>query len=117
MVQIQKKITNLFIYDSIFLKNDLTIRYLAEELNVKPYQISQTFSEFIQESFNDYVNKHRVTYSQKLLKDTAYNIYKIEAIATESGFNNKVTFYKAFTKHTATTPSKYRNLNKRKSKE
>ncbi|WP_074405849.1 helix-turn-helix domain-containing protein [Aquimarina megaterium] len=116
MVQIQKKINALFIHDSIFLKNDLTIGYLAKELNVKPYQISQTFSEFIKENFNDYVNKHRVMYSQKLLKDTAYNIYKIEAIATESGFNNKVTFYKAFTKHTATTPSKYRNLNKKRVK-
>ncbi|WP_106792446.1 AraC family transcriptional regulator [Aquimarina sp. Aq78] len=116
MAQIQKKINALFIHDSIFLKNDLTIGYLAKELNVKPYQISQTFSEYIQENFNDYVNKHRVTYSQKLLKDTAYNIYKIEAIATESGFNNKVTFYKAFTKHTSTTPSKYRNLNKKRVK-
>ena len=38
----------------------------------------------------------------------SYTQYKIEAIALESGFNNKVTFYKAFTKFTNTTPSAFR---------
>ncbi len=116
MIQIQHKINHLFTHDTVFLKNDLTIGYLAEKLDIKSYQISQTFSELIRENFNDYVNRHRIAYSQKLLKNPSYTIYKIEAIAIESGFNNKVTFYKAFTKYTSTTPSKYRSLNKKSKK-
>lgn len=114
MIQIKQKIDLLFTQDTVFLKNDLTIDYLAKKLEVKSYQISQTFSECIQENFNDYLNKYRILYAQKLLRDSAYDIFKIEAIAIESGFNNKVTFYKAFTKYTSTTPSKYRSLPRKK---
>ncbi len=42
------------------------------------------------------------------MHDKAYSNYKIEAIALESGFNNKVTFYKAFSKFTNQTPSAFR---------
>lgn len=108
---IESKIRKLFESERVFLDNQLTVDYLGKQLDIKPYHISQTFSEYIEESFNDFVNRHRISYSKKLLKDPEYDLYKIEAIALESGFNNKVTFYKAFTKFTSITPSKYRFAN------
>ncbi|AVI51752.1 AraC family transcriptional regulator [Pukyongia salina] len=108
MNTISEKIEKAFNQDRIFLKNNLSIRMLGRELDEKPYHVSQTFSEKIQINFNDYVNRHRVIYAKALLKDPNYHQFKIEAIAQESGFNNKVTFYKAFTKFIKVTPSKYR---------
>jgi AraC-like DNA-binding protein len=108
MIQIKGKIEKAFREDKIFLQNSLSIKMLGRQLEEKPYHVSQTFSEKFQLNFNDYVNKHRVNYAKNLLKDPGFQQYKIEAIAQESGFNNKVTFYKAFTKFLKITPSKYR---------
>lgn len=114
MKSIKQNIEKLFLEKSIFLNNDFNINSLASELNTKSNYISRTFTELLKENFNDYVNKHRIKHAKKLLKNSDYNHLKIEAIAQESGFNNKVTFYKAFSKFENTTPSIYRKAKKNK---
>lgn len=106
--RIKSKIEQAFKAEQLFLDSNLSIIELGKHLNEKPHHVSQTFSIGISENFNDYINKHRIEIAKKYLHDDAYNNYKIEAIALESGFNNKVTFYKAFTKFTSQTPSVFR---------
>lgn len=108
MQRITSKIESDFKEEQLFLNGGLSISSLSEILGEKPHHVSQTFSEYIKENFNDYVNKHRIDIAKQYLHDSKYSNYKIEAIALESGFNNKVTFYKAFTKFTNETPSAYR---------
>lgn len=108
MVRIKSKIEDAFINDQLFLDNNLSILTLGKTLNEKSHHVSQTFSVLIDENFNDYVNKHRIETAKQHLHNPKYDHYKIEAIALESGFNNKVTFYKAFTKFTDETPSAFR---------
>ena len=108
MQRITSKIEVAMAKDKLFLDSGLSIAKLSKILNEKPHYVSQTFSEYITESFNDYVNKHRIDIAKKYLHDVEFKNYKIEAIALESGFNNKVTFYKAFTKFTNQTPSAFR---------
>ncbi|WP_299102621.1 helix-turn-helix domain-containing protein [uncultured Winogradskyella sp.] len=110
MKRIQSKIELAFKNDNVFLDGSFNISGLSLLLNEKQHHVSQTFSELISENFNDYVNKHRIEIAKQYLHDAKYKHYKIEAIALESGFNNKVTFYKAFTKFTAHTPSAFRKL-------
>ena len=43
-----------------------------------------------------------------MLLNPNYANYKIEAIALESRFNNKVTFYKAFAKFVDDTPTGFK---------
>lgn len=108
MLRIQSKIEKIFKEDQVFLDGNFNISGLSKQLNEKQHHVSQTFSEFISESFNDYVNRHRIEIAKQYLHDSNYSNFKIEAIAFESGFNNKVTFYKAFTKFTDQTPSAFR---------
>ena len=112
MLRIQAKIENAFKKDNVFLDRGINISGLSDLLNEKQHHVSQTFSELISENFNDYVNKHRIEIAKQYLHDSKYKNYKIEAIALESGFNNKVTFYKAFTKFTDKTPSAFRKQKK-----
>ncbi|WP_347924296.1 helix-turn-helix domain-containing protein [Pontimicrobium sp. SW4] len=114
MKTIQSKIKNELIREKIFLNNNLTLDELSLKLKVKPHHISQTLSELVKENFNDYINKHRVEHSKSLLINPSHSNYKIEAIAFDSGFNNKVTFYKAFSKFADTTPSKFRKARSKK---
>lgn len=108
MMRIKKKIETSFRVDRSYLQNDLSITSFAQQLHEKPHHISQTFSEKIHENFNDYVNKHRIEAAKKMLKNSKFDHFKIEGVAVECGFNNKVTFYKAFTKFAGMTPSKFR---------
>lgn len=108
MARIKEKIEDAFKKDQLFLDNNLSILSLGKQLDEKSHHVLQTFSVLIDENFNDYVNKHRIATAKRHLHDPKYDHYKIEAIALESGFNNKVTFYKAFTKFTDQTPSAFR---------
>ncbi|MEP2935317.1 MAG: helix-turn-helix domain-containing protein [Gilvibacter sp.] len=108
MQSIKQKIEVAFGQESVYLKNNLTIDHLSAILDERSYHISQTFSSFLHENFNDYVNRHRIAHAKNLLLNPKYAHYKIEAIALESGFNNKVTFYKAFTKFVDDTPTGFK---------
>lgn len=58
-------------------------------------------------NLNDYINRLRVEYAIKLMKGNKN--YSIEAIAGESGFNSRSTFYRAFYKEFGMTPAQYMN--------
>ncbi|MEQ9375657.1 MAG: helix-turn-helix domain-containing protein [Imperialibacter sp.] len=109
MSVIKEKIISSFERDKAYLESNLTLARLGELIEEKPHRISQTLSELVRESFNDFTNRFRVEHAKEMLVKDEFRHYKIEAIALESGFNNKVTFSKAFTKFTAQKPSVYRN--------
>lgn len=56
-------------------------------------------------NLNSYLNRLRVEYSVKLIKEKRN--YSIEAIAKEAGFNSRSTFYRAFYKQYGMTPTEY----------
>ncbi|CAD5254980.1 MULTISPECIES: AraC family transcriptional regulator [unclassified Imperialibacter] len=109
MELIRDKIIFTFREDSLFLNSNLTLPLLGEAIDEKPHRISQTMSELVQESFNDFTNRFRIDYAKEMLRKKEFQHYKIEAVALESGFNNKVTFLKAFSKFTSQKPSAYRS--------
>ncbi|MEQ8907291.1 helix-turn-helix domain-containing protein [Ekhidna sp.] len=108
MQSIVSKMDHLFEDEKIYLLRNLTLSQVAEKLDIPSYKISQTLSTLSASNFNDYVNKHRVKYAKGLLKSPDFQHFKIEAIAIDSGFNNKVTFYKAFAGVYQMTPSAFR---------
>lgn len=110
MERIAGKIMKGLTEEQLFLKRDLTLRKLSDEIDEKPHKISQTLSELMNASFNDLVNRARIEHAKAMLLDNAFNHYKIEAIALESGFNNKVTFHKAFQKFESVTPATFRSM-------
>lgn len=89
-----------------YLKSDLTLQALSQEINIKPHYLSQIINQYHQKNFSDFVNFYRVKEAQKLILQNS-NL-KIEAIGYESGFNTKTTFYTAFKKVSGCTPSEYR---------
>lgn len=109
MERIAKKVNLGLNEEKLFLRKDLTLRGLSDEIGEKPHKISQTLSELMKESFSDLINRSRVNHAKQMLLDPSFNHYKIEAIALESGFNNKVTFHKAFQKFESMTPATYRS--------
>ena len=109
---IAKNIETYVVAQQYYLQNDFSIRTLSKLLDVPSYHVSQPFSEVLRENFNEYVNRHRAIYAADLLRKDEFDHYKIDVIAKEAGFNNKVTFYKAFSKVMGITPAAYRKQSK-----
>ena len=109
MERISQKIHQQVGAAKLFLDRELSLKKVADLIGERPHRVSQTFSEVMGRNFNDFINSHRVEYAKKMLLDPAFDHYKIEAIALDSGFNNKVTFYKVFLKATELTPTAFRN--------
>ncbi len=103
-----QKIQSSMTYDKAYLDRGLNLSKMAELTGESAHRISQTLSVLVKKNFNDYINSYRISYAKELLANPAFDYYKIEAIAIDSGFNNKVTFHKAFVKLTHTTPATFR---------
>jgi AraC-like DNA-binding protein len=108
MNRIYSKIEKALVQEKAYLQRGLKLSVFAHSIDEKPHQISQTLSEYVQKNFNELLNQYRVEYAQELLHDPAFAHYKIEAIAHESGFNNKVSFNQSFLKNTGKTPSDFK---------
>lgn len=113
--RIEGKIKVALEKDEIFKRNDLNLSLFSQLIEEKSHHISQTFSENINEPFQEHINRYRIELAKKLLTDRENQKYTIEAIGQQAGFNNKVSFGQYFKKLTGSTPSQYRkNSLKRK---
>ncbi|MDF2192265.1 helix-turn-helix domain-containing protein [Paraflavitalea sp. CAU 1676] len=92
--------------EKIYLQRDLKLKDVADRLNTTVHHLSQVLNERMGISFPDFVNKLRIEEATRLL--AGGDDSKIESIALDTGFNNKVSFNKAFKKFTGLTPSQYK---------
>ncbi|KAB1153927.1 helix-turn-helix transcriptional regulator [Tenacibaculum aiptasiae] len=92
----------------LFKHVDLTIIDVAEKIGVHPRKLSATINSNLGSNFNQFINNYRVEYAKKLLKNNLGNNFTIEAIAHESGFKSRTSFYTAFKNSTQMTPIKYK---------
>ena len=93
-----------------FLNKSLKLSTLSQELGYADRLVSKSINTFFSGNFNSFVNSFRVEHSKGLLTSGKYDHYTVEAIAEESGFSNKVSFYNAFKKETDMSPTEFRAL-------
>lgn len=100
------KITAHFESNAPYLQNDYTLAKLSEETKIPKHLLSPIFSEQFEMNFTEFLNSHRISMAQQLLRDKP-NI-TVSAIAYDCGFNTLSSFNQAFKKIAGTTPSAYR---------
>lgn len=91
-----------------FLRQDLTLRQLGEQLDLNPKYLSQVINERLEQNFMDFINGYRVDKAKEMLQHPAYQHFTVLAIAQEAGFRSKSAFYEAFKKGTGMTPSAFK---------
>lgn len=102
-----KMIMEFMNHDKPYLDPELSLPLLAEQLEMKPHQISQILNSELGESFYEFLNEFRFEEVKLRLQQSKYKHLTIQAIAMDSGFNNKNTFNKVFKKRTGITPSQF----------
>ena len=96
------KTQTLIAYD---LTADLSLKNIAEQLNVSPTYLSALFRKECNITLTDYVNNKRIERAIHLLNTTDK---LINVISYECGIPDTNYFIKLFKKYTGLTPTKYR---------
>ena len=94
---------NLFYLDS-----ELSLKSLAQNLDIHPNILSKVINEGLGKSFSDFVNEYRVNAIIDRLKDPKYEHITLLGISYECGFNSKTTFNRVFKNITGMTPINYK---------
>lgn len=86
-------------------RQDLTLKFVADELHVNAVYLGQVFKKEMHNSFSQYLNQIRIKRAQQLLLHSNLNINEI---ADEIGYNNTNYFSKMFKKLNGITPKEFR---------
>lgn len=99
-----KQLNQLMDEDEIYLNPSLSLRELAQSLQIHPNKLSWLINENLGKNFNEYINDWRLTaFQQKALNPENSNITLL-GLAYESGFNSKSVFNEFFKRATGLTP-------------
>lgn len=106
-LELKDNIIQLFDLEKVYKENDISLEALSNKLNTTRHNTSQVINEHFNMSFHELINKYRIREAKELLNSDIQRNLNIIDIAYEVGYNNKVTFNKAFKKETRLTPSQY----------
>ncbi len=90
-----------------YLNPSLTLRSLAEQVEIHPNQLSWILNESIGQNFNEFINKKRIEHFKQLALDPDNTHISLIGLAYESGFNSKTVFNTAFKKEVGMTPKEF----------
>ena len=107
--QYRDRLVALMEQEALFLKPELSLRLLAEYMNLPPNHMSQLLNEGFQQNFADYVNTFRLEHFKDQLRGNKSHHLTLLALAYDSGFNSKTVFNTFFKKKEGMTPKAYWN--------
>jgi len=103
-----RKLEDYFHLEKPFLKPELTISEVANELNVSTKYLSQVINESLRKNFYDFINSYRIEEAKRMLKNRDNFQKTVLEVLYDSGFNSKSAFNSAFKRQTGYTPTQYR---------
>lgn len=108
---IKNKLIKLMEEDNLFCFEDITIKKIADELELTSHQLSEYLNNNLNMNFKTFINTYRVEDAKRLLIEEPD--HTILSIAYAVGFNSPSTFYSAFSKFVGTTPHRFRQTQAR----
>ncbi|MFD0964539.1 helix-turn-helix domain-containing protein [Pseudofulvibacter geojedonensis] len=96
--------------EKAYLSSELDLKHLANKFDKSPSYISQLINKNQELNLTDFISQLRVEKSKEMLLNPDFDKYTITAIALESGFKSKSSFYSAFKKFTQKTPKEFKSV-------
>ncbi|MEM9078315.1 MAG: helix-turn-helix domain-containing protein [Bacteroidota bacterium] len=106
-LELKESLIYLFAVEKMYKENTINLDMVADRLNTTRHNASQVINEHFNVSFHEFVNMYRIKEAKELLTSDSNKKLNIIHVAYEVGYNNKVTFNKAFKKDTNLTPTQY----------
>ena len=95
-------------HEKPYLNQDLTLKLLADKLDLSSGYLSQIINQFEGKNFFDFINSYRVASVKEKIQNPDYAHFNLLGIAFDSGFKSKSTFNLSFKKLTGKTPSGFK---------
>ncbi len=90
-----------------YLDKTINLNKLALELGTNQTYLSKLINQRYQLNFNEFINKHRVEETCRLIVEGHLHQKSLDQLAEQCGFNSKSTFYAAFKQFTGLTPAQF----------
>ena len=94
-----------------FLIPNLSLRALANQVEIHPNKLSWLLNERMGKNFNEFINHYRIEYFKQLALDPDNSHISLIGLAYESGFNSKTVFNTYFKKEVGMTPKEFLKQN------
>lgn len=95
-----------------YLSANYSLTNLSSDTNIPINTIRKIITTSGFKNYSAYINSFRIAHAEKLIFDGYLNIYSIESLCKDSGFQSEVTFYRVFKKINNCTPKEFSyNLN------
>jgi TolB-like protein/AraC-like DNA-binding protein/Tfp pilus assembly protein PilF len=105
----KEKLMEHVVQNEAFLDANLTLRSLANQIDLHPNKLSWLINELHEQNFNQFINNYRIEHFKKLAVNPDNSQFSILGLAYESGFNSKTVFNTYFKKATGQTPKAWIN--------
>lgn len=106
--QLYSKIDKIFREDKLYLKADLKIAELVDELLVSEKEISRAISSMTGKRFSSYINEFRIQRAKELL--SSQHKILIKEVGFKSGFSSQPQFQRKFKELSGLTPEQFRHV-------
>ena len=107
--QYRRQLEQLMSQEKPYLDPDLTLRGLAQTMEIPPNHLSQLLNEGLDKNFAEYINFYRLETFKSKVTDPTQQRFTLIALAYDSGFNSKTVFNTFFKKKMGKTPKAYWN--------
>ncbi len=96
--------------EKAYLNDELNLGEFAEGLGFSKKYVSDIINQRFGSSFKEIINQYRVEEAKSLMSENKNSNPQLISIGYQAGFNNKVSFYRSFKRHTGKSPSDYYKL-------
>jgi AraC-like DNA-binding protein len=91
-----------------YLKQGIKLSDIAARLDTSPQRLSEFINVTYGVSFSELLNQYRIKEVKRLLTDNRYNVFDLDGIADQTGFNSRINLARVFKKLTGQSPSEYK---------
>lgn len=89
------------------LSKEITLKHIAEYVDLHPQYIGQLFKSELDQSFTEYITGQRLERAKELLRQTQLKVYEVAHL---SGYKSPKHFMTVFKQEVGKTPIQYRNF-------
>ena len=108
LLSLHTKIVQLLVEESLYRDPELTPSTLAKRLGMSTRRLSEVVAAVEGCSVSQYFNRLRVAEASRILESEDAQVYKLETLAEQCGFNSRQHFHRVFEQVTGVSPGFYR---------